>query len=226
MKSSSEEITDVLKNYFRMIYRPTNTIENVVKSPINLAYSFITIIIASVLLISGVFLVGGALYTTFHDYAFTYPLEIITSGQLFGYYLPYDSYLLVFLTDVLFFIKAWLLLSILLFGFLRIFGQKISIKQSLQVITWSIFPFAIIMLLVSVLCLGFKFLLPMIYHYIYYAALAGIFIVVAPIIIYMYLDRLKGISIYNALRSYYLSLFVIFAIFTINHATKLMNIIW
>jgi hypothetical protein len=226
MKSSSEEVTDVLKTYFRMIYRPTHAIDDVVKKPVNLAYSFIIIVIASALLISGVFLVGGALYTTFHDYAFTYPLEYITSGQLFGYYLPYNSYVLVFLTDVLFCIKAWLMLSILLFGFLRIFGQKISIKQSLQVITWSIFPFAIIMFLVSVICLILKFILPMIYHYIYFAVLAGIFIVVAPIIIYMYLDRLKSISIYNALRSYYLSLFVIFAIFTINHATKLMNIIW
>jgi len=209
-----------------MIYRPTNAIEDIVKKPINLSYSFIVIVISSVLLISGVFLVGDALYTTFHDYAFSYPLEYITSGQFFGYYLPYNSYVLVFLTDVIFCIKAWLLLSILLFGFLRLFGQKISIKQTLQVITWSIFPFAIIMFLISVICLIFKFVLPMIYHYIYFAALAGVFIVIAPIIIYTYLDRLKGISIYNALRSYYLSLFVIFAIFTINHAPKFMNIIW
>ena len=226
MKSSNNEIGDLVKNYFKFVYKPREVIDYVCSKPVNIVETFIVIIISSVLLISGVFIVGCSLYTTFHEYAFTYPLEILTSGQIFGFYLPFDSYVLVFLTDIIFCIKAWLFLSVLLFIFLRIFKQEISIKQTAQIVAWSIFTFAIVMLGASLVCLGFKYLLPAIYQYIYFGILAAVFIVFAPVIIYQFLERYKNVSIYNALRSYYLSLLVVLAIFTFNHADKFMNLIW
>ena len=194
--------------------------------PVNLVETFIIIVLSSVLLVSGIFLVGDALYTTFHNYAYTYLPEILTSGQLFGYYLPYDYYALVYITDLIFCLKAWIFLSLLMFLFLRLFKQQISIKRVAQVIAWTIFPFAVIMLLASIVSGLFKYMFPGIYHYIYFGILGIVFIVVMPIYIYGFLDQLKNVSVFNALRSYYLSLFVVFLIFTINHAEKILNMLW
>ena len=219
----------LLKNYFRMIYRPSEVVEDLTSKPVNLSQTFIVIVISSVLLISGVFITGGSLYTTFHEYAYSYPLEILTSGQVIGFYLPYGNvnyYGLVFLTDFIFCIKAWLFLSVLFFVFLRVFKQQISIKRTAQIIAWSIFSFAIIMFGASLVCLGLSYILPAIYHFIYFGVLAAVFIGIAPVIIYQFLERLKDVSVYNVIRSYYLSLFIVFVIFTINHANKFLNLIW
>ncbi|MHA1131162.1 MAG: hypothetical protein ACTSQQ_10190, partial [Candidatus Helarchaeota archaeon] len=175
---------------------------------------------------SGIFLVGDALYTVFHSYAYSYPLEILTSGQIFGYYLSFSNYVLVFITDIIFCLKAWLFLSVLLFIFLRIFNQQVSIKRTTQLIAWSIFPFATVMFIASVLLLALKSIMPLIYHYVYFGIMGIVFLGVTPMILYMFLTKLKDISMYNVLRSYYLSLFVVFLILTINHADKILGIIW
>ena len=226
MKSSNELSKDVLVKYFRVLFRPTEVFNDLSSKPVNLVETFIIIVLSSVLLVSGIFLVGDALYTTFHNYAYTYLPEILTSGQLFGYYLPYDYYALVYITDLIFCLKAWIFLSLLMFLFLRLFKQQISIKRVAQVIAWTIFPFAVIMLLASIVSGLFKYLFPGIYHYIYFGILGIVFIVVMPIYIYGFLDQLKNVSVFNALRSYYLSLFVVFLIFTINHAEKILNMLW
>ena len=226
MKSSNEISKDVLGKYCRVLVRPTEVISDLASKPVNLVETFIVIVLSSILLVSGIFIVGDALYTTFHNYAYTFLLEILTSGQLFGYYLPFDYYALVYLTDIIFCIKAWIFLSMLLILFLRLFKQPISIKRGAQVIAWSIFPFAIVMLLTSIISLLLKYWLPGIYHYIYFGVLGVIFIVIVPIYICGFLDRLKNVSIFNALRSYYLSLFVVFLIFTINHAGKILDMLW
>ncbi len=228
MKSSDEGSGDLLKNYFKVFYRPSEVVGDLFSKPMNLSQTFIIIVISSILLISGIFIGGGVLYTTFHDYAYTYPLEILTSGQVFGYYLPYGNinyYVLVFLTDFIFCIKAWLFLTVIFFAFLRLFKQQISIKRAAQVIAWSIFPFAIIMFGAALVCRGLQLILPGIYHFIYFGVLATVFIIIAPIVIHLFLEQLK-VSAYNAMRSYYLSLFVVFVIFTFNHADKIMNLIW
>jgi hypothetical protein len=221
MKSSNELI-----RYFRVFYRPTEVFSDLASKEASLAETFVIILLSSALLVAGIFIVGDAVYTTFHNYAYSYLLEIVTSGQLFGYYLPYDYYGLVVLTDIIFCIKAWLLLSLLLLLFLRLFQQKLSFKRVTQVIAWSIFPFALIMFIVSFLCLGLKFLFPAFYSYVFFAILGIIFIIIAPIYIAKFLDRLKNISIYNSFRAYYLSLFVVFVIFTLNHAEKILDMLW
>ncbi len=229
MKSSSEGISDLLKNYFRILYRPTEVIGDLSSRPVNLANTLIMVIISGVLLVSGVFLAGDAIYTTFHEYAFTYPLEMLTSGQLFGFYLPYmnvNYYGLVFLSDILFVLKSYIFLTILLYGFLKVFKQKISIKRTSQLIAWSIFPLGIVMFIASLICMGLKFIVPGIYHFIYFGVLAVGFIVIAPVIIYLFLERLKDVSVYKSISMYYLSLFVVFLIFTINHAGKFLVLIW
>jgi hypothetical protein len=227
MRSSNEvNIPDLMKKYFRMIYRPSEVVADLSKESVNIVETFLIVIISSVLLIAGVFIVGDALYTVFHNYAYSYPLEVLTSGQIFGYYLPFSDYILVFITDIIFGIKAWLFLSVLLFVFLRVFKQQVSIKRTTQIIAWSIFPFAIVMFIASLICLALKNVLPLIYHYIYFGVLAGVFLGVSPIIVYYFLEHTKDVSMYNVLRSYYLSLFVVFVIFTINHADKILGIVW
>lgn len=226
MKSSNDISKDVLVKYFRVLVRPTDVFSDLSSKSVNLVETFIIIILSSVLLVSGIFLVGDALYTTFHNYAYSYLLEILTSGQLFGYYLAFDSYVLVYITDIIFCLKAWIFLSLLLFLFLRLFKQQISVKRAAQVIAWSIFPFTIVMFIASIISVLFKYLLPGIYHYIYFGILGIIFIVIMPIYIYGFLDKLKNVSAFNALRSYYLALFVVFLIFTINHAEKILNMLW
>ncbi len=226
MKSSSENLTDTLKNYFRVLYRPSEVVSDLSSKPVNLTETFIVVIISSILLVAGVFIVGDALYTVFQNYAFSYPLEILTSGQLFGFYLPLSSSLLVFIADIIFCLKAWIFLSVLFFIFLRIFKEQVSIKRVVQIIAWSLFPFAVIMFGAAVLCLIFKFIFPLVYHYIYFAIMAVVFLGIAPGMIQLFLGRVKDISGYNVLRSYYLTLFVVFVIWTINHADKILALVW
>lgn len=216
----------VMRQYFRMIHKPTEVVDELVKEDVNILETLIVTIISGIILIAGVFIAGGILYTTFQNNALTYPLEILTSGQLFGFYVSYYDYGLVFLTDLIFILKAWIFLAILLYGFLRIFKQRISLKRTLQIVSWSLFPFAIIMLLVSVVCLGLKYVIPLIYHYIYFGVMTGIFIIVTPILVMKFLERLNNVSYFNSMRAYYLSLFVVFLIFAFNHADKFLYQIW
>ncbi|MHA1265472.1 MAG: YIP1 family protein [Candidatus Helarchaeota archaeon] len=222
MKSSNKLLT----NYFRILYQPTETVEDIVANPTSLLENFLLIILSGILLIAGVMIVGDALYSTFQYQVFSYPLEYLTDGQVFGYFMPYEYYGLTFLTDVIFVIKAWIFLGILLLVFLRVFKYKISIKQSIQIVTWSLFPYAIVMFATSMLCLGFKVIFPFIYHYIYFGVLAAVFLGIAPVIVTLFLEKLKGVSLYDSLRAYYLSLFIIFVIWTIGHADKFMLLVW
>ncbi len=230
MKSSNESINldvkKVMRNYFRIIHNPTKAIDDLTQQEVNLLEILLVTIISGLILTAGVFMVGGILYTTFQNYALTYPLEILTSGQLFGQYLSFYNYPLVFLTDLIFILKAWIFLAILLFGFLRLFKQRISFRRTLQVVSWSIFPFAMIMFLASLACMGLKLAIPLYYHYIYFGIMTGIFIIVTPILVMKFLEQLGGISYFNSMRAYYFSLFVVFLIFAFNHGDKFLYQIW
>lgn len=223
MKSSSN---DVLKNYFRILYHPTEAVEHITSKPVDLAVTFLIVIASSVLLIAGVLMVGDVLYSTFQYQVFSYPLEWLTSGQIFGYYMPYSYYALTFLTDIIFALKAWLFLSVLLLIFLRLFKHKISIKQSSQVIAWSLFPFAIVMFVTSVLCLLFKQIFPLIYHYIYFGVLAAVFLGIVPIMVILFLQRIQNVPIFDSMRAYYLTIFTVYVIWTLGHADKFMLFVW
>lgn len=230
MKSSNESVEldmkKLMSQYFRMVHKPTEVIDELAQEDVNMLETLVVTIISGIILIAGVFIAGGILYTTFQSNALTYPLEILTSGQLFGFYISYYDYGLVFLTDLIFLLKAWIFLAILLYGFLRIFDSRISIKRAAQVIAWSIFPFALIMFVTSLICLGFKAILPLYYHYIYFGVLVAVFIIVTPILVMKFLERLNDVSYFNSMRAYYLSLFVVFLIFAFNHADKFLYQIW
>jgi len=230
MKSSNDSVEldmkQMLGNYFRMLHKPIKVIDELAKKDVNILETLVVTIISAILLIAGVFIAGDILYTTFQSNALTYPLEMLTSGQLFGVYISFYDYTSVFLIDLIFILKAWIFLGILIYGFLRLFKQSISFKRMLQVVSWSLFPFALIMFLVSVVCLGLKFVIPLIYHYIYFGIMIGIFIVVTPILVMRFLEQSNEVSYFNSMRAYYFSLFVVFLIFAINHADRFLYSIW
>ncbi|MHA1271633.1 MAG: hypothetical protein ACTSPY_17710 [Candidatus Helarchaeota archaeon] len=216
MKSSSEKFR-FIKDYYQIIIKPSQTINKIMESPINLIKTFIIVCISSILLVSGVFLMGGTAYNIFFEQYSSFILERLTSGQLFGYYLSRDQYLLVFFSEFIFCIKAWIFIAIVFYIFLRFSKQEINIKKVLEINAWSIFPFSWILFIISLISYLFKFILPLIFHYIFYGSILIIFIVLVPYWMLKFSEKLNIESPYLTFRSYYLTLVVVFILYTITH---------
>ena len=110
----------------------------------------------------------------------------------------------------------WFFVSIVFYAFLRLFGLETKLGTVLSKVTWTIAPYSWIIFIYSMVCLLLKFILPLLYHYIFYIGVASIFLVIAPIVIQKFYDNVY-ISPYKLLWAYFLTIFVIAVIWSFNH---------
>ncbi|MHA1229413.1 MAG: hypothetical protein ACTSRP_01765 [Candidatus Helarchaeota archaeon] len=216
MKSWNENLS-FIKDYFLIIINPSKISDKINKEPVNLLKSLLITLISSIILIAGVFIAGGTLYNIFFEQYSSYFLEIITSGQLFNYYLTHDQYILVFFSEVIFLIKMWAFTSFIIYILLKLLKENVRLSKILNMITWSISPFAWIFFIVSLISLLFKFIIPLFFHFIFYGSILIVFVLIIP---YYLLNLSKNLSLksnYNLYLSYYLTLVILFLIYTLNH---------
>ncbi|MBD3228478.1 MAG: hypothetical protein GF329_09845 [Candidatus Lokiarchaeota archaeon] len=222
MKSSNKSLNlELIKDYYFIISRPSNTIDKIANNAVDLFRSLIIVIISSLLLLSGVFILGGSVYNIFFEQSSSFIFEQLTSGLLLGYYISRDQYILVFISELFFCIKSWIFISLIFYILLKIFKENVKITRVLQIISWSIFPFAWIIFIVSIINLIFKLVLPLIFHLIFYGTILAVFIIAVPYWLCKFSDNLS-IKTFNIYRSYYLTLFIIFILYSINHYNVLL----
>ena len=219
MKSSSDGLVG---NYLKVVLKPNDAIPNINRREKDLFESLMIVLVSGGIFLLGIFLTGALIYNTFFEQYSTFVLEQATSGTLFGFQISRYDYILVFVSELIFVMKSWLFFSIGFFIFMRLFGEKESLKETMILYSWVIYPYAWLIFGFNMVCLILKFILPLIYHYIFYVGLATIFLMFVPITLQRFYDNMakdgkKQISQYKVLVSYYMVLFVAVVLYGTNH---------
>jgi hypothetical protein len=216
---SSSNTESFIKNYFKIVFKPNETIDIINRKEKDLLESLMLVLLSGAIFLFGIFLVGDLIYNVFFEQYSTFYLEQITSGTLFGFEMSRYDFVFVFINELIFIMKSWLFFSIGFFLFMRLFGEKESIKDIMVRFSWVIYPYAWAIFGFNMLCWLFKFLLPLIYHYIFYVGLAVFFIVIVPITLQRFYNRMETekVSEFKVLVAYYMVLFVAVLIYGYNH---------
>ena len=219
MKSLSNGL---IGNYIKVVLKPKDIIPNISRSEKSLFKSLLIVLVSGIIFLLGIFLSGSLIYSTLFEQYSTYILEQLSSGTLFGFQISRYDYTMVFISELLFILKSWLYFSIGFYFFMRLFGEKENLKETIILFSWVIYPYAWLIFGFNMVCWILKFILPLFYHYIFYAGLAATFFIFIPITLQRFYDNLvkserKQISQFKILVSYYLVLFVAVALYGLNH---------
>ncbi len=215
MKSSSNS-KNIVSDFLIAAIKPDRIIQDFEEKEGKLIQSLLIVVISGAIFLLGIFLAGDLIYNIFYEQYSTFILEQITGGLMYGLGLSRYDYILVFVNALIFIIKMWIFLSVLFYAFLRLFGEKFKLGTALSKIAWSVFPYSWIMFLFSLVSILLKFIFPLLYHYIFYIGIAGIFVIVIPIVLEKYYEK-TTISSYKIAWAYYLTLLVLVILWSINH---------
>ena len=224
MKSSSEGL---IGNYLKVVLKPNDAIPSINRREKDLLESLLIVLLSGSIFLLGIFLTGALIYNTFFEQYSTFVLEQMSSGLLFGFQISRYDYLLVFLSELIFIMKSWLFFSIGFCIFMRLFGEKESLRETMILFSWVIYPYAWLMFGFNMVCLILKFVLPLIYNYIFYVGLAVMLIMFVPITLQRFYDDMakegkKDISQYKVLVAYYMVLFVALVLYASNHMISII----
>ena len=224
MKSLNEGL---IGNYLKVVLKPNDAIPNINKREKDLFDSLLIVLISGSIFLLGIFLTGALIYNTFFEQYSTYVLEQASSGLLFGFQISRYDFLLVFISELIFILKSWLFFSIGFYIFIHLFGEKESLKDTMVLFSWVIYPYAWLIFGFNMICLILKFILPLIYHYVFYVGLIAIFLMFIPITLQRFYDNLaqnetKQISQFKILVSYYMVLFVAVVLYATNHMISII----
>jgi hypothetical protein len=216
---SSRDESGFLGNYVKMVIKPNEAIDNINRKENDLLESLMLVLISGAIFLFGIFLVGDLIYNVFFEQYSTFLLEQLSSGTLFGFEMSRYDYIFVFMNELIFIMKSWLFFSIGFFLFMRLFGEKENLKDIMVRFAWVIYPYAWAIFGFNMLCWLFKFLMPLIYHYIFYVGLAVFFVVIVPTTLQRFYHRMETekVSEFKVLVAYYMVLFVVLLIYGYNH---------
>jgi len=215
----------VLGSYVELVVRPSEITDRIAEMKPDLLAAFIAIVLSSVLITLAAFIAGGTALEIYQYQISTFLVELLTTPFPSPASITVLDYPVVLLKDIAFFVKMWLVFSVLIFVFMRFFREKVSLTDTLVFSAWTISPWAIIGFLFGPLSLLLKFVIPLLYQYVFIFSLLTLAFIVAPAVFIRALAMSRSIPVYKATVSYMLSLFVLYLIMTLNHADVLFYIV-
>lgn len=215
MKSEHKE-KKLIECYVKIVLKPNEVLNNISLEKQDILDSLVIVAISAVLFLLGIFIAGGAIYNMFYEQYSTFILEKITSSSLYGFTLSRSDFVLVFISGFIFVVKSWIFFSVAFYAVTRAFGEKQNIKRALNLFSWSIYPYAWVMFLLGVVCFVLNFVIPLYSLYVYIFGLGAIFIIFIPLTLQRFYENQKG-SLYKIVFAYYLVLFVVLLLWTVNH---------
>jgi len=175
---------------------------------------------SSALVLSGVFLAGGAVYHGFVEQYSTYLLERLTGSGLFGASPSRYAFGRVFLEGTVFVLKMWLVLALLVHGIGRALGVRRGFRQTLYWLAWSLFPWSWLLLVLAMASRLLRWLLPAAHGPLYFLGLGAVLLILTPLTLQRFWEAGRGAAetetgrLYGA---YYGALLVLFLLWTWNH---------
>nr|MDO8133876.1 YIP1 family protein [Candidatus Njordarchaeum guaymaensis] len=216
---------EVLGSYVELVVRPSRVTDHIAEMKPDLPAAFIVVVLSSVLITLAAFIAGGAALEIYQYQISTFLVELLTTPFPSPASITVLDYPVVLLKDIAFFVKIWLVFSVLIFLFMRFLHEKVSLTDTLVFSAWTVSPWAIIGFLFGPLSLLLKFVIPLLYQYVFIFSLLTLAFIVAPAVFIRALATSRSIPVYKATVSYMLSLFVLYVILTLNHADVLFYIV-
>jgi hypothetical protein len=175
---------------------------------------------SAVCTVVSVFIVGGSVYHIFFEQYTSFILERLTGFSLLGNTISRYDYWAVFYTGIIFWMKFILFFLFLFAVLLRIFAKGgIGIGTSIAIGMSAAASFGPVLLILSVLTRFAGLLVPAYTSWIYYLALAAVFIIFLPVTIQQLIDNIEdtGINSFRLYISYYGAVFIIILLWSYNH---------
>lgn len=216
---------ELLRSYFELPLRPTSVADHIAKAEPNLLASLLVVLISSAVLTLGAFISGGTALEVYQYQISSFLIEMVTTPFPSPASITSLDYTVAFLKDVVFFVKIWLVFSILQWAFVRLFREKALLIDALVLSAWTISPWALIGFLFGPISFLAKLGFPLLYQYVFLFPLLFLGLIVAPAVFIRTLTASRKIPIYKVSVSYMLSLFILFVVFTLNHPDILFYIV-
>lgn len=205
---------DNLTDFFLILFKPKKIIEKRAKENPDILNSLIIILISSGIFSLSLLLAGNMAYNTVHTMFTSYLLEILTSGALFGFYLPASNVVLTILSLIIFWMKMWLFGSFIYWGLMKIFKQDVSYASASEILAYTVAPLSILLLAISGVTAIINIFIPV--YFIYLLPIPTLVLALTPVY-QIYFNKERDVSIKASLWAFFLQLFILAGIYLLNH---------
>ena len=224
-KGSSNWLKELFTAYFGLPIRPASTIDRIAKAEPDLLAALLVVLFSGSLLTLGAFIAGGTALEIYQYQITSFLIELLTTPFPSTASITSLDYGVAFLKDVVFFVKMWIVFSILVWIFIRLFREQASLKDTLVLSSWTIGPWALAGFLFGPISFLVKLGLPLLFQYVFLFPLLFLGLIVAPAVLIRTQAVHRRTPIYKASVAYMLSLFTLFVFFTMNHPDILFYIV-
>jgi len=211
---SSLTMKEDLTDFFLILFKPKKIIEKRANKKPDFLNSLIIILISSGIFSLSSLLAGNMAYNLVHTMFTSYLLEMLTSGTLFGFYLPATNVVLTILSLIIFWMKMWLFGAFIYWGLLKIFKQDVSFASASEILAYTVAPISILLLAVSGVTAIINIFIPV--YFIYLLPIPTLVLALAPTY-QMYFNKERDVSIKASLWAFFLHLFILAGIYLLNH---------
>jgi hypothetical protein len=230
MKSSRDRggldwVRGLFQSFFGLPVKPTSVTDRIARAEPDLLAALVVVLLSGAVLTLGAFIAGGTALEVYQYQISSFLIELLTTPFPSPASITSLDYAVAFLKDIVFFVKMWLVFSVIEFVFIRIFRGKASLMDTLVLSAWTISPWALVGFLFGPISFLVKLGLPLLYQYAFLFPLVFLGLIVAPAVFIRILTASRKIPIYKVAVSYMLSLFALFVVFTLNHPDILFYIV-
>ncbi|HUY01566.1 MAG TPA: YIP1 family protein [Candidatus Deferrimicrobium sp.] len=217
MKPQSEnsgmaKIFQFFKDYFKIIRSPSKAIDNLNSREPNLLKAFLVVVLSSCIFVGGIFLYGDPISWLYNFYSTNFLIEQFTSFTSLGSFTFTTHTGLIFLENILFWIKIWIVLGILIYVWCKIFNIDISIERTLEMTAWSLFPWLAITFIFIPIMLLISLAFPAYAYVIYFPVVLAVIVVIGPCLFSTFIYKKYNISSFKSIFPYLFSLLILYAI--------------
>ncbi len=210
--SLKTKILNFFSNYLSMIRSPNKMIDRLNAREPNLLEALLVVLISSVIFIGGIFLYGEPTLTLYNFYSTNFLLEQWTSLSNFGYFTYTTHTAFIFLSDILFWIKIWIIFGLLIYLWNKILKIEVPLERTLEMTAWAIFPWLAATFLFIPIMLLVSLILPAYAYVIYFPVVIGVLVVISPCIFSTFLYKKVKTTSFKATFPYLFSLLTLYAI--------------
>ena len=210
--TGKEKVIQFFKDYFRIIRSPSKAIDDLNTKEPNLLNALLVVVISSVIFVGGIHLYGDPTLWLYDFYSTNFLIERFTSFTSLGYFTYTTHAGLIFLEQILFWIKIWLILGLLIYLWCKILNLDVNLERTLEMTAWSLFPWLAATFIFIPIMLLISLALPAYAYVIYFPVVLGVIVVIAPSLFSTFIYKKFNVSSFKSFFPYLFSLLILYAV--------------
>ncbi|MFX1296873.1 MAG: YIP1 family protein [Promethearchaeota archaeon] len=210
--TGKDKVVNFFKDYFNMIRSPNKMIDKLNSGEPNLLKALLVVLLSSVIFVSGIFLYGDPILTLYDFYSTNFLIEQWTSLTSLGYFTYTTHSALLFLHHILFWLKIWIVMGLIVFLWCKLFQIEVKLERTLEMTAYAMYPWLIITFPFFLITLALSFIIPAYAYAIMFPVVLGILVVITPCLFSTFIYKKANISSFKATFPYLFSLLTLYAI--------------